>query len=249
MKKPERHHKETLVAKDQRDSKSKASSDKREDISAVESSHSLTADGGIPFLVNFSLKGGQIKGTITHCLTKKQLEFSGLDQTAITQFMKGYLFRLEKSVEKMPDEEQPQQIHEFAGVQKEETKAVPCGEMRTRSFGLIPSGATQPAEILEEGQPFQIQWSFDPPAMLGMEGEQLDYRVLIWGKNLDSGQRLTFGEKKGQTDFGSPLTAHMPSEPLPLGMYRLQAKSIFDVKSAKSDWHSSCRESRLIHVI
>jgi hypothetical protein len=241
------------AAKDKRDSRSKASSDKPVDIPAAESPHRQAADEdlykGISFEIVFVLKDKQIEGTITHTLTGKKIPFSGLDQIAITQFMKGYLSRLEKSVEKMPVEEQPQQIHEFAEVQKEETRAVPRGEMRTRGFGVIPSGATQPTEILQEGQPFQLQWSFDPPAMSDMEGEQLDYRVLIWGKNLDSGQRLTIGEKKGQAVFGSSLTAHMPSEPLPPGMYRLEAKSNFDVKSAKSEWHSSCRESRLIHVI
>lgn len=253
MKNHEKRQKEISAAKDNRDSRSKASSGKPADIPTAVGRHHLTTDEafnkGMCFHIVFSLRAKQIEGTITHCQTNKHKPFSGLDQTAITQFMKGYLFRLEKSVEKMPVEEQPQQIHEFAEVQKEEAGIAPRGEMRTRSFGVIQRGTTQPTESLQEGLPFELQWSFDPPAMSDMDGEQMDYRVLIWGKNLDSGQRLRIGEKKGQSDFGSPLTAHMPSEALPPGMYRLEAKSNFDVKSAKSEWHSSCRESRLIHVI
>ena len=204
---------------------------------------------GISFLIDFSLTEGQIEGTITHCRTDKQMEFAGLDQTAISQFMKRYLSRLEKSVAKMPIEEAAQQIHEVADVQKEEARTDPHGEMRTRSFGVIPAGAGQPSEILQQGQPFQLQWSFEPPAMSDMEGEQLHYRIVICGKNLEGGERLKVGEIKGQIDFGSPLTAHIPSEPLPPGAYRLEADSMFSLKSKIAEWHSACRERRLIQVI
>ena len=52
----------------------------------------------ISFFVDFSLEEGQIKGKMTHRLTNKQVDFAGLDQAAITQFMKKYLSRLEKGV-------------------------------------------------------------------------------------------------------------------------------------------------------
>jgi hypothetical protein len=205
---------------------------------------------GISFFVDFSLTDGQIEGTITHCRTEKQMKFSGLDQNAIIQFMKGYLFRLEKSIEKMPVEEEPQPSESPAEVQPSAGLRIsPTGEMRTRSFGVIPSDAARPTEVLQQGQPFQVHWSFDPPAMADLEGQQLDYRVVIWGKNLDDGQRLMIGDHKAKIGFGSPLTARIPSAPLPPGAYRLEAESIFGLKSAKSEWHSSCRERRLIQVI
>ena len=252
MKNHERRHKEQSGTKEKKDHKNKSSTGEMEDL-PVESRHHLAADedmtAGISFLINFSLTEGQIEGTITHCRTNKQMEFAGLDQASISQFMKRYLSRLEKSVAKMPIEEASQQIHEVAEVQKEGARAVPHGEMRTRSFGVIPTGAGQPSEILQQGQPFQLQWSFEPPAMSEMEGEQLHYKLVICGKNLEGGDRLKVGEIKGKIDFGSPLTAHIPSEPLPPGAYRLEAESTFGLKTKKSEWHSFCRERRLIQVI
>lgn len=250
MKNHEKRHKEIPGTKDKKINKSKASSSDREDILCVECIHSLAADGGIPFLVNFSLKEGQIKGKITHCLTNKPLEFSGLDQNEIIKFMKGYLFRLEKSAEKMTFEEQPQPIHAPADVQlTEEARITPSGEMRTRSFGVIPAGSAQSMEILRQGQPFQLQWTFESPSMSGMEGDQLHYRIVISGKNLEGGERLKIGDTTGQIGFGSPLTAHIPSEPLPPGAYWLEADSDFSLKSNVAEWRSACRERRLIQVI
>jgi len=241
------------AAKDKRDSRSKASSDKPLDLPAAESHHRQAADDdlteGISFLIDFSLTEGQIEGTITHCRTNKQMEFAGLDQTAISQFMKRYLSRLEKSVARMPIDESVQQIHEVADVQKEEARTDRHGMMRTRSFGVIPAGAGHSSEILRHGQPFQLQWSFEPPAMADMEGEQLQYRIVICGKNLEGGERLKVGEVKGKIDFGSSLTAHIPSEPLPPGAYRLEADSVFSLKSKIAEWQSACREKRLIQVI
>ena len=57
----------------------------------------------ISFLVDFSLEEGRIKGKITHRLTNKQEEFDGLDQTAITGFLKKPA-RLEKAVRKQRTE-------------------------------------------------------------------------------------------------------------------------------------------------
>jgi hypothetical protein len=150
----------------------------------------------------------------------------------------------------MPVEEQPQQVHEFAEVQrKEEARKTPPGEMQTRSFGLIPAGSIQPTELLRQEQPFQLQWSFEPPSISDMEGEQLYYRIVISGKNLEGGERLKIGDIKGQIGFGSALTARIPSEPLPPGAYWLEADSDFSMKSKVAEWRSACHERRLIQVI
>ena len=254
MKNHGKYQKEMSGMKEKRDSKSKTSDGESKQLSGDESHPRLAADDemdkGISFLIVFSLKEGKIEGTITHCLTDKQTKFSGLDQTAMTQFMKRYLSRLEKSVEKMSIEEQPQPIHEFAVVQqREDARITPPGEMRTRSFGVLPEGSAQHAEILQQGQPFQLQWSFESPSMSDMEGEQLHYRIVICGKNLEGGERLKIVDTTGQIGFGSPLTASIPSAPLPPGPYRLEADSNFSLKSKIAGWHSACHERRLIQVI
>jgi hypothetical protein len=249
MKNHGKYHKEMSGMKEKRDSKSKTSNGESKQLSGGESHHRLAADEdldkGISFLIVFSLKDGQIKGNITHRLTNKQMEFDGLDQTAITQFMKKYLSRLEKSIEEMPIEEQP-----VAAVQwREQTRITPTVEMRTRSFGVLPEGSAQHAELLLQGQPFQLQWSFESPSMSGMEGEQLHYRIVVCGKNLERGDRLKIVDTTGQIGFGSPLTASIPSAPLPPGPYRLEADSNFSLKSKFAEWHSACHERRLIQVI
>jgi hypothetical protein len=253
MKTNEKRHKEQYSAKDKKVSKIKGTSDSPEVISNAESSQSIAdvedLKNGIAFHVNFLLKEGQIKGKITHRLTKKHVEFDGLDQNSITQFMKGYLSRLEKSVEKMPAEEPPPQFLETTEAQSDEAKITVTGEMQTRSFGLVPAGSTQPTELLRQGQPFQLQWSFEPPTISDMEGKQLCYRIVISGKNLEGGERLKIGNIKGQIGFGSVLTARIPSEPLPPGAYWLEADSDFSLKSKVAEWRSACHERRLIQVI
>jgi hypothetical protein len=249
MKNHGKHYKEMSGMKEKRDSKSKTSYGESNERSNDENRHRLAAnedlDNGISFLIVFSLKDGQIEGTITHRLTDKLTKFSGLDQTAITQFMKKYLSGLEKSVEKMPIEEQP-----FAAVQqREEARITPSHEMRTRSFRVIPEGSSQHVEFLQKGQPFELQWSFESPSVSDMEGEQLHYRIMICGKNLEGGKRLKISDTIGQISFGSPLTASIHFAPLPPGTYRLEADSDFSLKSKISNWHSACREKRLIQVI
>jgi hypothetical protein len=249
MKNHEKSRKEIPGTKDKKNSKSKASTGDPEDILNIDSLRSFAADEGIPFLVNFSLKEGEIEGTITHCRTNTQMKFVGLDQAAIGQFMKRYLSRLEKSIEKMPAEEPTPQFFESVEVQGDEAKKTAAGEMRTRSLDVVPSGAAQPTDILLKGQPFQLQWSFEPPSLSGMAGEKMHYRIVICGKNLKGGERIKVGEVSGKIDFGSALTAHIPSGPLPPGPYRLEADSDFSMKSKIAPWHSACRERRLIQVI
>jgi hypothetical protein len=254
MKNHEKSHKELSAIKEKRDPKSKITTGEQNKLSNDDSLHRHAADedmtARISFLIDFSLTEGQIQGKITHRLTNKQMEFAGVDQTAITQFMKRYLSRLEKSVEKIPiDEPSQQQIHASVEVHQEEPREIHAGEMQTRSFGVIPAGAVQPTELLRQGQPFQLQWSFEPPPIPSTVGEQLSYRVIISRKNLEGGEHMKVGEVSGKVDVGSALTARIPSEPLPPGAYRLEADSDFSLKSKKVGWHSTCRERRLIQVI
>jgi len=249
MKNHEKSRKELPSTKDKKNGKGKTATGDPGDILSIESRRSLAADEGIPFLVNFSLSEGEIEGTITHLRTNTKTKFVGFDQVAIGQFMKRYLSRLEKSVEKMPVEEPPPQFFDSAVAQRDEAKKTVSGEMRTRSLEVIPSGAAQPSNILLKEQPFQLQWSFEPPSLSGMAGEKLHYRIVICGKKLEGGERIKFGEVSGKIDFGSDLTARIPSGPLPPGAYRLDADSDFSMKSKIAEWHSACRERRLIQVI
>jgi hypothetical protein len=253
MKNHEKSHKEMSGVKDKRDPKNKMTTGEPKELSNDESRHRHFADedmtARMSFLIDFSLAEGQIQGKITHRLTNKQIEFAGLDQSAITQFMKRYLSRLEKSVEKIPIEDPSQQIHPSVEVHKEEAKETHAGEMQTRSFGVIPAGAAQPTAFLLQGQPFQLQWSFEPPPIPSTMGEQLSYRVIICRKNLEGGEHRKVGEVSGNIDIGSALTARIPSEPLPPGAYRLEADSDFSLKSKTTGWHSTCHERRLIQVV
>jgi hypothetical protein len=253
MKNHEKSHKELSAIKDKRDPKSKITAGESNKLSNDESRHRHAADedmtARISFLIDFSLAEGQIQGKITHRLTNKQMDFAGLDQTTITQFMKRYLSRLEKSVEKTPVDEPSQQTHASVEVHKEEARETHAGKMQTRSFGVIPAGAAQPTAFLLQGQPFQLQWSFEPPPIPSTMGEQLSYRVIICRKNLEGGEHMKVGEVSGKIDIGSALTARIPSEPLPPGAYRLEADSDFSLQSKNVGWHSTCHERRLIQVV
>jgi len=254
MRNHEKRHKDLSIKRDKKDLKDKTSDIEPKKLSAVESHHALEPDkettARISFLIDYTLVEGDLRGKITHRLTDKHEEFSGLDQTTITQFMKRYLSRLEKSVEKMTVEVPPQKIREFAKAQlKEEVKKSPRGEMRTLGLEVIPADASQPTKSLRQGQPFQLQWSFESPSITDMKGEQLEYRVVINGKNLRGGKHLKIGDFQGKTEFGKALTALIPSEPLPPGVYLLEADADFSLKSIKSDWHSECRERSLIQVV
>jgi hypothetical protein len=82
-----------------------------------------------------------------------------------------------------------------------------------------------------------------------MVGEQLHYRIVICGKNLERGERIEIGEVEGIIDFGGTQTALIPSEPLPPGTYIVEADAGFSLKSMESDRQSARRERRLIQVV
>lgn len=228
------------------------------EVSIAENHHHPANDkdttARISFLIDFSLAEGEIRGKITHRLTDKQVKFAGIDQATITQFMNKYISRLEKNVIKMPAEEVSPPIHELAEEKKEEARETPFSEMQTRSFDVIPLGTAHPQRVLQQGQPFQFQWSFEPPSFLGLEGEKLNYRVIICRKKLAGGPRELVGKTEGQVDFSETLTsgiqASLQSQPLPRGTYRLKGVTHFwSSKSKKPGWRSSCSDSCLIQVV
>jgi hypothetical protein len=253
MRTHERHEKEIASVKAKKNQRSKAFNGEPKEPINVESHQRREAGNNatarISFLIDFSLTEGEIRGKITHRLTDKQEEFMGLDQTVITQFMKKYLSRLEKSIVRAPVEEPYPQIHELVEEQGEKVTRTSPGEMHTRSFGIIPAGATHSTGLLQRGQPFRIQWSFEPPSISDMEGSQLNYKVIVFRKKLAGGVRELVGEIDGQIVFGENLIATIPSEALPSGAYRLEANSNFSLKSKKPEWRSACQESCLIQVI
>ena len=248
MKNHEKRHKEMSGMEEKRDRR-KGNGDS---IHAASPHHSVAGEetmARISFLVDFSLEEGQIKGKITHRLTNKQEEFDGLDQTAITQFMKKYLSRLEKGVAETADRGPIEPIRvEAAGKRKEGGKEISPDEIRTRSFSVIPAGATQPTDIVLQGQPLQLQWCFEPSPEFPFRGERMNYKVSICRKKLAGGHRELLGEIGGEINFAEPMTACIHSEPLPAGTYRIEADAEFSLKSKKPAWRHTCHNSSLIQV-
>jgi hypothetical protein len=250
MKSHEKRHKDTSGIEEPRERKREPTNgDPAESVNAESHSHLAAAEdtsARISFLIDFSLAEGQIQGKITHRLTNKHTEFTGLDQTAITQFMKKYLSRLEKGVVKMSGREALPAI-DVQDTEKEE-REIPSNDIRTRSFSVIPAGTARPTEFLQQGQPFQLQWCFEPPESFVVRGEHLKYKVSICRKKLASGNRELLGEIEGDIDCTEALTACIHSEPLPAGTYRIEADAQFSLRSKKADWSSTCHNSNLIHV-
>lgn len=250
MKNHEKRHKEISGIEGKRDRKKEPGNGGLKEDAERGSHHHFDADedttARISFLIDFSLTGGQIEGKIIHRLTNKQLEFIGLDQNTIIQFMKKYLSRLDKGVVNTADIEKPPLRYDQD--EQKKGKDFPQNEIRTKSFRVIPAGAREESSILQHGQPFQLQWSFDPPQSLAVEGWPINYKVSICRKQLSSGHRELLGEMEGNIDCSEDLTATIHSEPLPAGTYRLEADAKFKLNSKKTDWSSSCRNSCLIHV-
>ncbi|MBI5580257.1 MAG: hypothetical protein HY895_13985 [Deltaproteobacteria bacterium] len=250
MKNHEKRHKELSGTEVKRDRKKESGEEGFKEDLKPESHAPFDADedttARISFLIDFSLAEGQIEGRIIHRLTNKHMKFVGLDQTAISQFMKKYLSRLDKSVVRATEREQVPST-DYQDAEKEEAAAA-SNEIRTKSFLVIPAGAAQPTEILQQGQPFQVQWCFDPPASLSVRGQHMNYKVSICRKKLASGHREVVGEIEGDVACSEALTASIHSEPLPSGTYRLEADATFSLKGRKPDWSGVCRDSRLVHV-
>lgn len=250
MKNLEKRHKELpgIEAKRER-KKEPGNGGFKEDLKSESQGH-FDADedttARISFQIDFTLAEGQIEGKITHRLTHKQMDFIGLDQNAISQFMKKYLSRLDKGVARTAESGQlPARDDQDAGAEKAEP---PSSEIRTKGFYVIPAGSTHPTEILQPGQPFQLQWCFDPPAGLAARGQHMSYKVSICRKKLAGGHRELLGEIEGNVACSEALTASIHSEPLPSGTYRLEADATFSLKGKKPDWTGACRNSCLIHV-
>jgi hypothetical protein len=253
MKTHEKRPKEAPGPIDKRDSLRKGDGEPKSPA-AAEDHHSPAvsedATARISFSVDFYLVEGQMEGEIVHRLTGKPMKFIGLDQAAIIQFMHKYLSRLEKGIIRPPQEELPQAFPLEAEQAPEEITAAPLPlEMRTRSFDVFPAGATYPTEIVRQGQPFQINWCFDPPPNLAEQGEILKYRVSICRKQFGTNGREMIGEAKGETECDKVLTACIRSEPLPSGTYRLEANASFSLKSERPEWHSTCQNTYLLQVV
>jgi hypothetical protein len=200
----------------------------------------------ITFAIEFSLSEGKIEGKITHRLTGKSMEFAGLDQTTITQFMKKYLSGLDRGPARAMDS-----AHLASPCERQSRTEKPGStpdRSRTRSFHVIPAGAARPTDILQQGQPFQLQWSIEPPDGLVDRGQPLSYAVRVCRKKLAGGRRELLGEIKGEIVCCEALTANIHSEPLPSGTYRLEADARFSLKNQKTGWVSAARDSCLIHV-
>ena len=191
--------------------------------------------GIMKFLIEFSSAEGELRGTITHLFSDNQGQFTGFNLEEIGQFMRRCLPHMEKK--------------ELAAGQQEEVKETPPSDMRTRSFDVITKGTDHPRRVLQKGQPFELKWSFEAPSLSSMQGQQMNYRVIICRKTLEGSKREVLGDTEGKIDFGGASIFSFPSEPLPVGTYHLEGEANFwSLKSKKPIWRSSCSESCMIVV-
>jgi hypothetical protein len=254
MKEHERNHKEPGSTRGKKDEKSKSFDGEHQEHPKVESKQHVDADedttGRMRFSIDFWLAEGEVQGQIIHRPSGKPLKLSARDWTTkITEFLNRYLSSLEKSVARRPVEESSQQTPELTEAHQE-VKETPSRKMQTRSFGVFIKGTDHPIKILRKEQPFAYKWSFEPPVSFGIEGEDLDYKVIICRKNLAGGEREIVVDEKGEvekeTDFPDPLIV-IPSKPLPSGTYRLEGEAKF-ISSKSTMPESSIKESCLILV-
>lgn len=255
MKEPKRHHKEAGSTNEKKSVIGKSFGGEHKEPSRVEGQQHIDADddtiGRMSFNIDFWLAEGELQGEITHRPTGKPLKLSARDwATKIPEFLNKYLSSLEKSIATRPVEDPPQEPLELVEAHKKEVKEAPSRKMQTRSFGVFIKGTDHPIKILQKEQPFEYKWSFEPPATVGIEGEDLDYEVLICRKSLADGKREIVVDEKGkikkETDFSAPLVV-IPSEPLPDGTYRLEGEAKFiNSKSKMPEWSIKCQESCLI---
>jgi hypothetical protein len=257
MKEHKRHHKEPGGTNGKKDVNSKSFDGEHKEPPKVESQQHIDADedttGRMGFYIDFWLAEGEVKGQIIHRPSGKPLKLSARDWTTkITEFLNKYLSSLEKSIAARPVEESSQETPELAEAHKKEVKETPSRKMQTRSFGVFIKGTDHPIKILQKEQLFEYKWSFEPPASFGIEGEDLDYWVIICRKDLADGKREIVVDEKGEikkeTDFRDPLIV-IPSKPLFAGTYRLEGEANFiSSKSKMPESSIRCKESCLILV-
>jgi len=257
MKENERNHKEAGSTKGKKNGNSKSFDGEHKEPPKVESQQHVDAKddttGRMSFYIDFWLAEGELQGQIIHRPSVKPLKLSARDWTTkITEFLNKYLSSLEKSIATRPAEESSQENPELAEAHKKEVKETPSRKMQTRSFGVFIKGTDHPIKILQKEQPFEYKWSFEPPASFGIEGEDLNYKVIICRKDLAGGKREIVVDEKGEikkeTDFRDPLIV-IPSKPLSAGTYRLEGDANFiSSKSKMPESSIRCKESCLILV-
>jgi hypothetical protein len=253
----ERHHKEPGSKKGKKNGNSKSFDGEHKEPPKVESQQHVDAKddttGRMSFYIDFWLAEGELQGQIIHRPSGKPMKLSARDWTTkITEFLNKYLSSLEKSIATRPVEEPPQETPELAEAHEKEVKETPSRKMQTRSFGVFIKGTDHPIKILQKEQLFAYKWSFEPPASFGIEGEDLDYKVIICRKDLAGGKREIVVDEKGEikkeTDFRDPLIV-IPSKPLSAGTYRLEGEANFiSSKSKMPESSIRCKESCLILV-
>lgn len=257
MKEHERHHKDPGSTKGKKNGNSKSFDGEHKEPPKVKSQQHVDADDGtigrMSFDIDFWLAEGELQGEIIHRPSGKPLKLSARDWTTkIAEFMKKYLSSLEKSIATRPVKESSQETPELAEAHKKEVKETPSRKMQTRSFGVFIEGTDRAIKILQKEQPFEYKWFFEPPASFGIEGEDLDYKVIIFRKDLTNGKCEIVVDEKGEiqkeTDFRDPLIG-IPSEPLSAGTYRLEGEANFiSSKSKMPESSIRCKESCLILV-
>ena len=170
---------------------------------------------------------GQYQGKIEHILTKDKKAFTGLDGTAIIEFMSRHLPHVEEIVEKTePHLAQP--IPSGKTVEEcVDSVHVSRPQQRLSDLMIIPVGTDNPITTLSQNQTFEVHVNVDLTDVIMPDDEPIEKTLTIYAKRL-GGTPEVIGESHIIPTSTGKSTFKMIGKPLPVGAYRLEASLTFN---------------------
>jgi hypothetical protein len=170
---------------------------------------------------------GQYQGKIEHILSKDKKAFTGLDGTAIIEFMSRHLPHVEEIVEKTePHLAQPipsgKTVEEFI-----DSERISKPRQRLSDLRIIPVGADTPITALRKNQTFEVHVNVDLSDVIMPDDEPIEKTLTIYAKRL-GGTHEIIGESRSIPISSGKSTFKMIGKSLSVGAYRLEAFLTFN---------------------
>lgn len=193
--------------------------------SEKQAEESITKDSTPKFCINFYPRQGHFNARIMNLLEpEKPKPIKESDKATIFSFISQYYPNLKEKIKTS----EPEVTHHIKTTYPLEEQAAIAKMPHEEVIKLIPSDTSGHFNVIQSGQPFQIQIIVNPINMLGEQSAPLAYDVSIFAKRLDGGLRQTIGRVKGDIKSHDIFRTSTVASPLPAGTYRLEAVAIFD---------------------
>lgn len=230
------------------------------------------------FRVDLYPQEGKIQGRIEHLLSKEKKIFSGLDSTAILDFLNSHrpyikeplktqpakpvaadtasAFTPAKSVGAVPTpasaavEKVPAPVTAAVDtVSAPATEVIPELEtLNLTSVDVFLPDGSKPTGAIQHDQPFEVRIAFAIPDQVKTTRTQIHYTASIFAKSLLGGSHKLVGEISDILEVTEALTVNILPNTLASGVYKLETAMSFHLTGKEKQPRFISHESNPVNV-